>query len=106
MSLYCSLHFVACSISAGFCACSAPVSWLEHEVTGDPWYAIAKALSVHAHDLLFWEKLAKTVQVPKLPGFQPEDKPQLLLVCILHLLWCSACLLQAAAGQNCLTTTV
>ncbi|KAA6429242.1 MAG: hypothetical protein FRX49_00638 [Trebouxia sp. A1-2] len=58
---------------------SAPVSWLEHEVTGDPWYAIAKALSVHAHDLLFWEKLAKTVQVPKLPGFQPEDKPQLLL---------------------------
>ncbi|KAL0050416.1 hypothetical protein WJX82_010839 [Trebouxia sp. C0006] len=58
---------------------SAPVSWLEHAGTGDPWHAIAKALSVDAHDLLFCEKLAKTVHVPKLPGFQPEDKPQLLL---------------------------
>jgi len=99
ISLYCSLHFVACSISAGLCACSAPVSWLEHEGTGNPWHAIAKALSVDAHDLLFWEKLAKTVHIPKLPGFQPEEKSQLLLVCFLCLLVVQ--LLQTAAGQTC-----
>jgi len=98
ISLHRSLHLVACSISAGLCACSAPVSWLEHEGTGGPWHAIAKALGVEAHDLLFWEKLAKTVHVPKLPGFQPEDKPQLLLVCLLRLL--AIQLLRDAAGQT------
>ncbi len=104
ISLYRSQHFVACSISAGLCACSAPVSWLEHEGTGDPWHAIAKALSVDAHNLLFWEKLAKIVHVPKLPGFRPEDKPQLLLVGLFRLL--TVQLLQAAVGQTCLTTTL
>ncbi len=62
------------------CACSVPVTVLDHDGQGDPWHAIAKALGVEAHDLLFWEKLGRTAHVPQLPEYQPVDKPQLLLV--------------------------
>lgn len=53
---------------------------MEHGGGSDPWCAIAKALGVEAHNLLFWDKLAKIVHAPRLPGYQLQDKPQLLLV--------------------------
>ena len=53
---------------------------MEHQGGGDPWRAIAQALGVESHDLLFWEKVAKVVHAPRLPGFQSQDKPQPLLV--------------------------
>ena len=58
---------------------------MEHEAGGDPWGAIARALGVDRHDLLFWEKVAKVVHAPRLPGFQSQEKPQLLLVGFLHI---------------------
>ena len=53
---------------------------MEHEGGSDPWCSIAKALGVETHNLLFWEKLAKVVHGPRLPGYQSQDKPQPLLV--------------------------
>lgn len=53
---------------------------MEHEGGSDPWHAIAKALGVEIHNLLFWEKLAKVVHAPRFPGYQSQDKPQPLLV--------------------------
>ena len=53
---------------------------MEHEGGSDPWCAVAKALGVEVHNLLFWDKLAKVVHAPRLPGSQSQDKPQLLLV--------------------------
>lgn len=56
---------------------------MEHEGGGDPWRAIAQALGVEPHDLLYWEKVAKVVHAPRLPGFQAPENPQPLLVCFL-----------------------
>ena len=53
---------------------------MEHEGGSDPWCSIAKALGVEAHNLLFWERVAKVVHAPRLPGYQSQDKPQPLLV--------------------------
>ena len=53
---------------------------MEHEGGCDPWGTIAEALGVETHNLLFWEKLAKVVHAPRLPGVQSQDKPQPLLV--------------------------
>ena len=58
---------------------------MEHEGGSDPWCAIAKALGVKAHNLLFWEKLAKVVHAPRMPDYQMQDKAQPLLVGILTL---------------------
>ena len=57
----------------------------EHEAGGDPWRAVAQALGVEPHDLLFWEKVAKVVHAARLPGFHSQEKPQLLLVGFLHI---------------------
>lgn len=53
---------------------------MEHQGGGDPWHAIAQALGAEPHDLLFWEKVAKVVHAPRLPGYKSQDKPQPLLV--------------------------
>ena len=63
-------------------ACRAPVTTLEIGGKTDPWHAIAKALGVEAHALLFWEKLGKVVHIPRLPGYKATDKPQPLLVSV------------------------
>ncbi|KAL3162894.1 hypothetical protein ABBQ32_009341 [Trebouxia sp. C0010 RCD-2024] len=77
-----SLQFAAGSKHAGVMVPAdvrAPVHVMEHDGGGDPWRAIAQALGVEPHDLLFWEKVAKVVHAPRLPGFQSQEKPQPLL---------------------------
>ncbi|KAL3161025.1 hypothetical protein ABBQ38_009409 [Trebouxia sp. C0009 RCD-2024] len=77
-----SLQFAGGSKHAGVMVPAdvrAPVSVMEHEGGGDPWRAIAQALGVEPHDLLYWEKVAKVVHAPRLPGFQAPENPQPLL---------------------------
>ena len=86
--------------------CRAPVTSLTHDGNTDPWQAIAKALGVQSHDLLFWEKLGRTVHIPRLPGFKAADKPQPLLVCdtsgfsTRHVFWHTLCLPSGFCGKQ------
>lgn len=62
------------------CACSKPVESLSYDPLSEPWQAVASALGVARHEVLYSEKTGRVVHIQQLPSYMPQTKPQPLLV--------------------------